>query len=57
MFCQGYWEERGLETYNARFHNVYGPNGTWFGGREKAPAALCRKVIDAKDTGKLEIEI
>jgi nucleoside-diphosphate-sugar epimerase len=57
MFCQEYWAERGLETHIARFHNVYGPNGTWFGGREKAPAALCRKVIDAKETGKLEIEI
>jgi len=42
MFCQEYWAERGLETYIARFHNVYGPHGTWFGGREKAPAALCR---------------
>jgi nucleoside-diphosphate-sugar epimerase len=57
MFCQEYWHERGLETKIARFHNVYGPNGTWFGGREKAPAALCRKVIEAKDSGKLEIEI
>ena len=52
MFCQEYWAERGLETHIARFHNVYGPNGTWFGGREKAPAALCRKVIEAKDTGR-----
>jgi len=57
MFCEEYWAERGLETHVARFHNVYGPNGTWFGGREKAPAAICRKVIEAKDTGKLEIEI
>jgi GDP-D-mannose 3',5'-epimerase len=57
MFCQEYWAERGLETHIARFHNVYGPNGTWFGGREKAPAALCRKVIDAKETGKKDIEI
>jgi len=57
MFCQEYWAERGLETHIARFHNVYGPFGTWDGGREKAPAALCRKVITAKDTGKLEIEI
>jgi GDP-D-mannose 3', 5'-epimerase len=57
MFCQEYWAERGLETHIARFHNVYGPNGTWFGGREKAPAALCRKVIEAKDTNKLDIEI
>ncbi len=57
MFCQEYWAERGFETHIARFHNVFGPNGTWFGGREKAPAALCRKVIQAKDTGSLEIEI
>jgi GDP-D-mannose 3',5'-epimerase len=57
MFCQEYWAERGLETHIARFHNVYGPNGTWFGGREKAPAALSRKVIEARDSGRLEIEI
>lgn len=57
MFCEEYWAERGLETHIARFHNIYGPNGTWFGGREKAPAAICRKVIAAKDTGKYEIEI
>lgn len=57
MFCQEYWAERGLETHIARFHNVYGPHGTWFGGREKAPAAICRKVIEAKDTGKDTIEI
>lgn len=57
MFCEEYWAERGFETHIARFHNIYGPNGTWFGGREKAPAAICRKVIEAKDTGKLEIEI
>ncbi len=57
MFCQEYWAERGLETHIARFHNVYGPNGTWFGGREKAPAALCRKVIEAKDTGNYQIDI
>lgn len=57
MFCQEYWAERGLKTFIARFHNVYGPHGTWFGGREKAPAALCRKVIEAKDNGTYEIEI
>ena len=57
MFCQEYWAERGLETHIARFHNVYGPHGTWFGGREKAPAAMCRKVIEAKDSGNLQIEI
>ena len=57
MFCQEYWAERGMKTAIARFHNVYGPNGTWDGGREKAPAALCRKVIQAMDTGKKEITI
>jgi nucleoside-diphosphate-sugar epimerase len=41
----------------ARFHNVYGPHGTWDGGREKAPAAVCRKVIEAKLSGRMEIEI
>lgn len=57
MFCQEYWHERGMKTAIARFHNVYGPFGTWDGGREKAPAAICRKVIEAKDSGKLEIDI
>jgi nucleoside-diphosphate-sugar epimerase len=47
MFCQEYWAERNFRTAIARFHNVYGPNGTWDGGREKAPAALSRKVIEA----------
>ena len=41
----------------ARYHNVYGPHGTWTGGREKAPAAICRKVIEAKLSGRHEIEI
>jgi len=57
MFCQEYWAERGLKTFIARFHNVYGPYGTWDGGREKAPAALCRKVIEAKDSGRHAIVI
>jgi len=57
MFCQEYWAERGLETHIARFHNIYGPNATWFGGREKAPAAICRKVIEAKDSGTTTIDI
>ena len=57
MFCQEYWAERGFETHIARFHNVYGPWGTWVGGREKAPAAICRKVIEAKDTGLHDIVI
>jgi len=57
MFCEEYWAERGMKTAIARFHNVYGPNGTWDGGREKAPAAICRKVIEALDkkTGKITI--
>jgi GDP-D-mannose 3',5'-epimerase len=57
IFCQEYWAERGLKTFIARFHNVYGPYGTWDGGREKAPAAICRKVLQATDTGSGEIEI
>ncbi|MCF7847603.1 MAG: NAD-dependent epimerase/dehydratase family protein [Kiritimatiellales bacterium] len=57
MFCEEYWAERGMKTAIARFHNVYGPYGTWDGGREKAPAALARKVIEAKDTGNLKIDI
>jgi GDP-D-mannose 3',5'-epimerase len=57
MFCEEYWHERKLETHIARFHNVYGPLGTWDGGREKAPAAICRKVIEAKDSGEDKIEI
>lgn len=57
MFCQEYWAERGLETHIARFHNIYGPHGTWFGGREKAPAAMCRKVLEALDSGDHSIEI
>jgi GDP-D-mannose 3', 5'-epimerase len=57
IFCQEYWAERGLKTFIARFHNVYGPNGTWDGGREKAPAAICRKVVEAVDTDSSQIEI
>ena len=57
MFCEEYWEERGMKTFIPRYHNVYGPNGTWDGGREKAPAAIARKVIEAKDTGVHEINI
>jgi len=57
MFCQEYTAERGLHTAIARFHNVYGPWGTWDGGREKAPAAICRKVIEAKDRGTGTIEV
>jgi GDP-D-mannose 3', 5'-epimerase len=57
MFCQEYWAERGMKTAIARFHNVYGPEGTWDGGREKAPAAICRKVIEAIDKKDLRISI
>ena len=57
MFCQEYWHERGMKTFIARFHNVYGPFGTWDGGREKAPAAICRKVVEALDTGSGKIRI
>lgn len=57
MFCQEYFAERGMKTFIARFHNVYGPHGTWDGGREKAPAAMCRKVIEAKANGGGEIVI
>ena len=55
--CRHFREDFGLYTRVARFHNVYGPWGTWFGGREKAPAAICRKVIEAKFSGTNEIEI
>ncbi len=57
MFCQEYWAERGLKTFIARFHSCYGPHGTWDGGREKAPAALSRKVIAALDGGQSYINI
>jgi len=55
--CRHYLEDFGLKTYIGRFHNVYGPYGTFDGGREKAPAAICRKVAKAKLTGSDEIEI
>jgi nucleoside-diphosphate-sugar epimerase len=55
--CRHFMEDFGLTTRVARFHNVYGPQGTYDGGREKAPAAICRKVISAKLAGKHEIEI
>jgi nucleoside-diphosphate-sugar epimerase len=55
--CRHFEEDFGLECRVARYHNVYGPLGTWTGGREKAPAAICRKVIEAKASGKNEIEI
>jgi nucleoside-diphosphate-sugar epimerase len=55
--CRHFREDYGLETRVARYHNVYGPEGTWDGGREKAPAAICRKVAQAKLSGRHEIEI
>lgn len=55
--CRHFLEDYGLETRVARYHNVYGPHGTWTGGREKAPAAICRKIATAVITGSHEIEI
>ncbi|MBN2103524.1 NAD-dependent epimerase/dehydratase family protein [bacterium] len=55
--CRHFREDFGLTTRIARFHNVYGPFGTYYGGREKAPAAICRKVIEAGLSGKYEIVI
>lgn len=55
--CRHFREDYGLETRVARYHNIYGPFGTWKGGREKAPAAICRKVIEAKLSKNYEIEI
>ncbi|HZU80411.1 MAG TPA: NAD-dependent epimerase/dehydratase family protein, partial [Acidimicrobiales bacterium] len=55
--CRHFYEDFGLETRVARYHNVYGPHGTFEGGREKAPAAICRKVATAVLTGNHEIEI
>jgi len=55
--CTHYREDYGLETRIVRFHNIFGPLGTWKGGREKAPAALCRKIAGAKLGGKPEVEI
>jgi nucleoside-diphosphate-sugar epimerase len=55
--CRHFYEDFGLETRVARYHNVYGPHGTYDGGREKAPAAICRKVIEAIMFDRNEIEI
>ncbi len=55
--CRHFAEDFGLETRVARYHNVYGPHGTWTGGREKAPAAICRKVATAVLTGDHHIDI
>lgn len=55
--CRHFEEDFGLTTRMARYHNVYGPNGTWTGGREKAPAAVCRKIATAAITGEHKIDI
>jgi len=55
--CRHFYEDYGLETRVARYHNVYGPFGTYDGGREKAPAALCRKIIIAKNLGEKQIDV
>jgi nucleoside-diphosphate-sugar epimerase len=55
--CRHFTEDFGLGTRVVRYHNVYGPEGTWDGGREKAPAAICRKVAQAKLSGDHEIEV
>jgi len=55
MMCKAYTEDYELETRIARYHNIYGPEGTYKGGREKAPAALCRKVAETKDGGTITI--
>ena len=55
--CKHYADEYEIETRIVRFHNIFGPLGTWEGGREKVPAALCRKIAAAKLTGNVEIEV
>jgi GDP-D-mannose 3', 5'-epimerase len=55
--CMHYREDHGIETRTVRFHNIFGEKGTWEGGREKAPAAMCRKIALAKLTGERSIEI
>jgi len=55
--CLHYREDYGIETRIVRFHNIFGAKGTWDGGREKSPAAMCRKIAEAKLTGRREIEI
>jgi len=53
--CRHYWEDYGLATYAVRFHNIFGPLGTYDGGREKSPAAICRKIALAADGEEIEV--
>jgi nucleoside-diphosphate-sugar epimerase len=55
--CRHFREDFGMPTRVARYHNVYGPHGTWEGGREKAPAAICRKVVEAVLGGERSLEV
>ena len=55
--CRHFFEDFGIDVKVARYHNIYGPNGTYDGGREKAPAALCRKIINAKNKNLNEIDV
>ena len=55
LMNQYFWQDTGLKTYIARFHNIYGPYGTYDGGKEKAPAAICRKIAQVQDEGEIEI--
>ncbi len=57
QLAKHYYEDYGMETRTVRFHNIFGPLGSWEGGREKAPAAMCRKVAVAKLTGNPEVEV
>ena len=57
ILCMHYRNDYGIETRTVRFHNIFGEKGTWGGGREKAPAAMCRKIAEAKLSDKTEIEI
>ncbi|MCA1625192.1 MAG: NAD-dependent epimerase/dehydratase family protein [Acidobacteria bacterium] len=57
ILCMHYRNDYGIETRTVRFHNIFGEKGSWEGGREKAPAAMCRKIAEVKLTGKKEIEI
>jgi len=57
ILCHHYQNDYGIETKTVRFHNIFGEKGTWEGGREKVPAAMCRKIAEAKLSGNSEIEI